>query len=92
MQYREQAQKHYQKLTRELTQGQLLHLEQKQTFVQQASFVLLRGDLYVKGQSAGKHPVDHTGTCTIMVNMAVLKREFTEFNLLTVLQHTDISN
>lgn len=50
---REQAQKHYQKLTRELTQGQLLRLEHRQTFVQQASLVLLRGHLVVKGQAAG---------------------------------------
>ena len=50
---REQAQKHYQKLTRELTQGQLLRLGHRQSFVQQASFVLLRGHVVVKGQAAG---------------------------------------
>lgn len=52
---REQAQKHYQKLTKELTQGQLLRLEHRQTFVQQASYVLLRGQMVVKGQAAGAH-------------------------------------
>ena len=52
---RERVQKHHQKLTRELTKGQLLRLQPRQTFVQQASFVLLTGHLSVKGQAAGMH-------------------------------------
>lgn len=50
---RERAQQHYQRLTRELTKGQLLQLSHRQSFVQQASFVLLRGDVHIRGESEG---------------------------------------
>ena len=50
---RERAQQHYQRLTRELTQGQLLRLGHRDSFIQQASFVLLKGELYVRGESEG---------------------------------------
>lgn len=50
---RERAQQHYQRLTRELTQGQLLRLAHRDSFVQQASFVLLKGELYVRGETEG---------------------------------------
>ncbi len=50
---RERAQQHYQRLTRELTQGQLLRLGHRDSFIQQASFVLLKGELYVRGETEG---------------------------------------
>lgn len=50
---RERAQQHYQRLTRELTQGQLLRLGHQDSLIQQASFVLLKGELYVRGESEG---------------------------------------
>jgi len=50
---RERAQQHYQRLTRELTQGQLLRLGHRDSFIQQASFVLLKGELYVRGATEG---------------------------------------
>lgn len=51
--HREHAQELYQQLTRDLTQGQLLQLSPRQSFTQQASFVLLKGHLVVKGQTEG---------------------------------------
>ncbi len=50
---RERAQQHYQRLTRELAQGQLLRLGHRDSFIQQASFVLLKGELYVRGETEG---------------------------------------
>ena len=50
---RERAQQHYQRLTRELTQGQLLRLGHQDSLIQQASFVLLKGELYVRGETEG---------------------------------------
>ena len=89
---RERAQQHYQRLTRELTQGQLLRLGHRESFIQQASFVLLKGELYVRGETEGDSlsvfgfrvvlmlAGRHTSQASSTVSLRKRKEKFTLFS------------